>query len=180
MAGWQSARTSRLCLLTNCFHDYTSPFRHVQRGILHLNIIIVPNIKIPITIHNLSFRRTRPSSATHWHWWQCKRITYILQIRYWEITLMLKVKTSDTQHVFWTFEPWGFSVRWSFITQNHHLRTNSVQHTSSHTCVCVSVHGLTGRLLLWPQLCAPTPPIWQRWTWAAITQEREAELCCLL
>ena len=52
-------------------------------------------------------------------------------------------------------------------------------------CVCVCVACLAAwshrkAVLLWPQLWAPTPPIWESWTWATITQETLELRCSLL
>ena len=35
-------------------------------------------------------------------------------------------------------------------------------------------------MFLWLQLWAPTPPIWESWTWATIIQETQERSCCLL
>ena len=50
-------------------------------------------------------------------------------------------------------------------------------------CVCVACLAAWSHrtaVLLWPQLWAPTPPIWESWTWATITQETQELRCSLL
>ena len=45
---------------------------------------------------------------------------------------------------------------------------------------CQAVWSQRKAVLLWPQLWAPTPPIWESWTWATIIQETQEWSCSLL
>ena len=44
--------------------------------------------------------------------------------------------------------------------------------------VCQAVWSQRKAVLLWPQLWAPTPPIWECWTWATIIQETQEWSYC--
>lgn len=45
---------------------------------------------------------------------------------------------------------------------------------------CQAVWSQRRVVLSWPQLWAPTPPIWESWTWATIIQETQEWSCSLL
>ena len=45
---------------------------------------------------------------------------------------------------------------------------------------CQDVWSQRKAVLLWPQLWAATPPIWESWTWATIIQETQERSYCLL
>ena len=49
-------------------------------------------------------------------------------------------------------------------------------------CVFAGCHAVWSQrkvVLLWSQLWAPTPPIWESWTWATIIQETQQQSCLL-
>ena len=46
--------------------------------------------------------------------------------------------------------------------------------------VCQAVWSQRKAVVLWPQLWAPTPPIWESWTWATIIQETQEWSFCQL
>jgi hypothetical protein len=52
--------------------------------------------------------------------------------------------------------------------------------TISHWVVAIEAWSHRKAVLLWPQLWAPTPPIWECWTWATITQGTLELRCSLL
>ena len=75
--------------------------------------------------------------------------------------------------------------RFASIEVRNHTHKYRIFIRISVLCVCVCVGCLAAwshrkAVLLWPQLWAPTPPIWESWTWATITRQETQELRCSL